>query len=360
MKKITILAITALLCCFQMSYSQGTIYEAENIYTELHDPDGDSQPFSTNAPISGSAIKLYDDGDYVKLSFSPAKAGVYILKIQVRSGKANEPYFFFPKYKVYVNGVLSTFTGDNNSVNLSDIPPFNYFGKLVSGQLTLGTGAQEIKVENNNAGSVHVDYIEVVPVYTLTLNSVGSGTASVSVNGGNLVVTATPNLGHLFTNWTGGATSTNNPYTFTLTANTTLTANFTQQSGGGSSLWTLNGSTAYYTNKVAIGSITTVPTGYQLSVEGKIITEGVRVKLSGSWPDYVFEPNYVLPNLEAVEAYIQQHGHLPEVPSAKEVSEEGNDLGNMDAILLKKIEELTLYIIELKKEVEVLKTKIKE
>ncbi len=67
------------------------------------------------------------------------------------------------------------------------------------------------------------------------------------------------------------------------------------------------------------------------------------------WSDYVFEDGYQLRSLKEVEQFISTNGHLPDVPSAKEVTENGQDLGRMDAILLRKIEELTLYIIELEK-----------
>ncbi|MDW3192259.1 MAG: hypothetical protein R8G66_07835 [Cytophagales bacterium] len=76
------------------------------------------------------------------------------------------------------------------------------------------------------------------------------------------------------------------------------------------------------------------------------------------WPDYVFDAEYELTPLEEVEAYISKNKHLPEVPSAADVAEEGIDLGNMDKTLLKKVEELTLYIIEQNKRIEQLEAKL--
>ena len=98
---------------------------------------------------------------------------------------------------------------------------------------------------------------------------------------------------------------------------------------------------------------------YRFAVNGDAIFTKVKVKQYGSWPDYVFQPTYKLPNLSEVEAFIQQHKHLPDVPSAKEVAEKGLDVGENQAVLLKKIEELTLYIIEQQKEIEVLKEQVK-
>ncbi|MBL6446418.1 hypothetical protein JMN32_08870, partial [Fulvivirga sp. 29W222] len=70
-----------------------------------------------------------------------------------------------------------------------------------------------------------------------------------------------------------------------------------------------------------------------------------------NWPDYVFEVEYKLPSLATVEEYIKKEKHLPEVPSASEIAEEGLDLGKMDATLLKKVEELTLYTIDQEKKI---------
>ncbi len=96
--------------------------------------------------------------------------------------------------------------------------------------------------------------------------------------------------------------------------------------------------------------ITTVPTGYKLAVKGSMIAEKVVVKLNANWPDYVFEKGYPLRTLREVEDFIKVYSHLPEVPSAAEVKENGQDLAEMNKLLLKKIEELTLYMIELKSE----------
>lgn len=95
-----------------------------------------------------------------------------------------------------------------------------------------------------------------------------------------------------------------------------------------------------------------IPTGYKLAVHGNIIAERVKVQLRNNWPDYVFSPAYQLPSLKKVEQFIRQHKHLPEVPSAKEVEKNGIELGDNQALLLKKIEELTLYLIEQNKKLE--------
>jgi len=92
--------------------------------------------------------------------------------------------------------------------------------------------------------------------------------------------------------------------------------------------------------------------GYKLAVAGKAIAEEMVVKLQGNWPDYVFESDYKLPSLTEVAAYIHINKHLPEMPSANEVEENGTKLGEMNMLLLKKVEELTLYIIDQNKKID--------
>lgn len=97
--------------------------------------------------------------------------------------------------------------------------------------------------------------------------------------------------------------------------------------------------------RVAIGD--DFATGYKLSVDGKVACEEVLVDLSGDWPDYVFQPEYELKSLEEVRNHINEKGHLPGVPSAQEVEENGIKVGEMNKVLMEKVEELTLYIIDL-------------
>jgi hypothetical protein len=115
-------------------------------------------------------------------------------------------------------------------------------------------------------------------------------------------------------------------------------------------------------NYVAIGfdpsnPAITVPSGYKLAIDGKVICTELKVKSSSYWPDYVFDPKYKLMPLDSVSDYISENKHLPEVPSAQEIEENGINTGEINTILLKKIEELTLYMIEQKKEMDLLKEK---
>lgn len=98
--------------------------------------------------------------------------------------------------------------------------------------------------------------------------------------------------------------------------------------------------------------------GYQLSVDGKIICEEVKVQLSTSWPDYVFGDNYKLMPLDQLEQSIKQNKHLPNIPAAASVEKEGISLGDMNRRLMEKVEELTLYVIELNKKNKALEQKV--
>lgn len=89
----------------------------------------------------------------------------------------------------------------------------------------------------------------------------------------------------------------------------------------------------------------------KLAVNGDVFAKKMKVTQSG-WPDYVFHSDYKLLPITELEKFIQENNHLPDVPSADEVEKHGLDIGENQAILLKKIEELTLYIIDFNKKAE--------
>jgi hypothetical protein len=114
-----------------------------------------------------------------------------------------------------------------------------------------------------------------------------------------------------------------------------------------SSAYFIGGGNNYMAGKLAIGTYN--PGSYKLAVEGTIGARKIKVT-QGSWADFVFHPDYELPSLQEVERFIKANRHLPEIPSAREVESDGLDLGEMNKKLLQKIEEMTLYMIEMKKE----------
>lgn len=130
--------------------------------------------------------------------------------------------------------------------------------------------------------------------------------------------------------------------------------------------WDKSGSNiSYASGNVGIG--TTNTKGFKLGVNGKIAASEVKVATYVNWADFVFSKEYKLPSLNEVEAYIIEKGHLQNIPSAEEVKRDGFFLGEMDAKLLQKIEELTLYTIQQEKkldkqakEIETLKLLVKQ
>lgn len=115
--------------------------------------------------------------------------------------------------------------------------------------------------------------------------------------------------------------------------------------GGTGSLWAANGQDINYTGgKVGIG--TTAPGNYELAVNGEIRAKEIKVE-TANWPDYVFTESHTLPTLEEVQRHIDEKGHLINIPSARDVKLNGIELGEMNRLLLEKIEELTLYILDL-------------
>ena len=122
------------------------------------------------------------------------------------------------------------------------------------------------------------------------------------------------------------------------------------------------------TNRVGIGTSSpsamlevagTSKFGDNMIVNGRVTSSRVRVSATpGNWPDYVFKKEYTLRPLSEVEAFINANGHLPNIPKAEVVEKEGQDVGEIQTKLLEKVEELTLYLIEQKKEIEALKKEL--
>lgn len=94
---------------------------------------------------------------------------------------------------------------------------------------------------------------------------------------------------------------------------------------------------------------------YAVAVNGGLICTRVTVRVYDNWPDFVFAPGHTMMSLAEIEKYVNENRHLPGIPSSEEMSEKGLDVAEMDAALLQKIEELTLYIIEQQKQIDELK-----
>jgi hypothetical protein len=114
---------------------------------------------------------------------------------------------------------------------------------------------------------------------------------------------------------------------------------------------------SYNSGQFGYVGIGTISPDEKLTVKGKIHTQEVRVDMNGPLvPDYVFAEDYKLKTLKEVEDYVKVNSHLPEIPSAKEIEKNGLMLAEMNMALLKKIEEMTLYMIDFEKELKILKS----
>jgi hypothetical protein len=108
---------------------------------------------------------------------------------------------------------------------------------------------------------------------------------------------------------------------------------------------------------IGIAAASGLPAGSLLAVDGKITCEEVLVKMSQNWPDYVFADEYILPDLCDVKTFIEENNHLPGIPKAIDIEKDGLEVGAIQRKMMEKIEELTLYVIMLKEEIEALKKK---
>jgi hypothetical protein len=108
------------------------------------------------------------------------------------------------------------------------------------------------------------------------------------------------------------------------------------------------------TGALRVGT-TVTPAGYKLAVDGRVICTEVMVRLVNNWPDYVFQHNYKLAPLGEVESFIEKNKHLPGIPSAAKLEKEGLSLGEMQKLQMQKIEELTLYIIDINRQLQTVK-----
>jgi len=225
---------------------------------------------------------------------------------------------------------------------------------LTQGDLSAGhRGGMQFLTFNNGT-----DFI--VQPTDLNANPVNStfrlgGFGDFSSNTVNLAVTGTTGIGILrpsanFHVYSPGSTNPINAMkievaTFTTIANANNSSFLTVRDiGSGTTAFIIKGN-----GNVGVG--TSSPDAL-LAVKGAIHANEVRVDLSVPGPDYVFESDYKLASLEEIKNYIDQNKHLPEIPSAKEMEKNGVQLGEMNMLLLKKIEELTLHILEQERKIQ--------
>nr|WP_299384844.1 fibronectin type III domain-containing protein [Allomuricauda sp.] len=237
-----------------------------------------------------------------------------------------------------------------------------------------GTEPSILDLINNNSGPDTED--PTAPTLTSTGNtdttvdlSWSGAMDNVAVTGykifmnNNLLVTLGNVNNHTVTNLDPGTEYSFAAKALDAAGNESLASNLTVTTDiatGGGTVWDeSSGNISYTAGNVGIGT-TTIPTNYALAVNGKVISEEIKVQLQSAWPDYVFDESYEAPTLEEIKTYIENHGHLPNIPSAKEVEANGLEVGEMNRLLLEKIEELTLYTLEQHQQIQQLNILVRE
>lgn len=207
-----------------------------------------------------------------------------------------------------------------------------------------------IHVTNPNTGTYETDGFSIVQLNEdVTLRQFESGKLQFLTPGGGIIISSTGKV---------GIGNVNENYRFNVTGSARISGS-TSINGNlfvGGTI-NLNNNFSFDANgNFWAGRSARIGNGFYCDLDGNLKVMNLKVTLS-DWPDYVFGENHELMPINDVEQYVKQNGHLPNVPSAEEVERDGMDVGEMNRLLLEKVEELTLYIIDLQKQLDELKSK---
>jgi hypothetical protein len=234
---------------------------------------------------------------------------------------------------------------------------YSYWSAVDSLLIPAATAVTPVKYENNFTGTVYTPNGSIDSI-TTTISSNGDAHAYANMTLAAKTTASLPDTAPVLFNFSlrkdglfSGNTSAPTLELYATRKNGTYIAPFLVMPDG---TVVLAGAQNAVNGNVGIGVKDTK--GYKLAVGGNIIAEQVVVKLQGDWPDYVFHPGYKLPSLASVEHFIKKEHHLPHMPAGREVKSSGIDLAENQKALVKTVEELTLYVIQLKAEIDALKT----
>lgn len=236
----------------------------------------------------------------------------------------------------YFNNSL-TINGNISSYNVSDMNIQTYDGTTYSNRMTIARSNGFIGINKTNP-AYQLDVVGTVNATSYLVNGAPLSTSQWT-SSGTTINYSSGNVG------IGQATPA---YKLDVAGSinaSSILINGQPFAGGGSQWATVGTSINYLAGNVGIG--TSSPDA-KLAVKGTIHTNEVKVDLNGAVaPDYVFEKDYTLMSLEDIKSFIDANKHLPEIPSGKEMEENGLQLGEMNLLLLKKVEELTLNLISI-------------
>jgi hypothetical protein len=268
---------------------------------------------TNNFPLYSNGTYSGGSGDYTNITSAQ-------LKLQANSGWIRVPHL---SSNSLISAVYNYETGKNAFWGEpSDAGQYLFRGRdftLEEGKMGIGTNAPGVKLDINGTGGSATDFRVNGRI------QIGDGSAYGGIWLSNAINMLVGQNGTNVGFWTGGVGW--NAFQITQAGN------------------------------VGIG--TTTPDA-KLSVSGQVHAQEVKVSITVPGPDYVFDKDYQLTSLDEIKTYIDQNKHLPEVPSAKEMEKNGVQLGEMNMILLKKIEELTLHLIEQNKRIDDQQKEIKE
>jgi hypothetical protein len=310
----------------------------------------------------------------MKLEVKASDSAVLLLRNESTSGLDIKNSMFFKTGNFFSGGIATigsgashrmgffTFAGgspsslyerfsitDGGNIGIGAINPINKFQignppAFSGNDIAIGNGTQGMSLFQSVPASIWYSNVN------FSLMPAGGGIGNVGIG------TTTPNERFVLSQFGIGFSQQDPTGVAKIGFYTSATQTYLQTHTNNDLLFSTNNGVAQMVLTTAgnVGIGTSNPT-YKLSVNGNVRTKEVVVETA--WADYVFAKDYKLPSLIDVEKYIKENNHLPEIPSAEEIQTNGLKVGEVQTKMMQKIEELTLYIIEMKKEIELLKAK---